>query len=210
MVKKSRLNKRRLAIAIILLIAIIAFFTCFIMKKPFEKKVKKEVKVEEKIDDYGYELENNETSYYKSLFKNLKNILKEKEVDEEKYASLVGQLFLTDFFTLDNKLNKNDVGGIQFIYRDFQNDFVNFAKAEVYRYVENNIYGDRNQSLPVVKEVSVLNMEQMSFDYLEKNDEKAYQIDFKISYEEDLGYQDVATLVLVHNEERLEIIKMTE
>lgn len=210
MVKKSRINKKKVLLAVILLIMVIGFFTYFITKKPFEKKVKREVKVEEKIDHYGYELEDNETPYYKNLFKSLKNVLKENEVDEEKYASLVGQLFLTDFFTLENKLNKNDVGGIQFVYTDFQSDFVNFAKTEIYRYVENNIYGDRNQELPVVKEVSVLNIEQMSFDYLEKNDEKAYQIDFKIMYEEDLGYQDIVTLVLVHNRDRLEIIKMTE
>lgn len=178
--------------------------------KPKNKKVKKEVKVEEVIDDYGYELADNETDYYKGLFKNLKSVLNEKELIEEKYASLIAQLFLADFFNLDNKLSKNDVGGIQFVYSSFRNDFENLAKNGIYHYVENNIYGDRNQHLPVVKEVTVLNIRNATYTYLEENDENAYEIDLKISYEEDLGYQTSATLVLVHHEDRLEIIKMTE
>lgn len=213
MTKKKRISKKKIIkfiLVLILLLFIVFGAYQVITGMKDKKKVKQQVKVEEKIDDYGYELEDNETEYYKSLFKELKAVLNEKELDEEKYASLISQLFLTDFFTLDNKLSKNDIGGLQFVYSDFQTDFEKLAKESVYRYIESNIYGDRKQSLPIVKEVSVTNIENASFNYLDQTDEHAYQVDLKISYEEDMGYQEDATLVLIHNNDRLEIIKMTK
>lgn len=213
MTKKKRISKKKIIkfiLVLILLLFIVLGAYQVITGMKDKKKVKQQVKVEEKIDDYGYELADNETEYYKGLFKELKAVLNEKELDEEKYASLISQLFLADFFTLDNKLSKNDIGGLQFVYSDFQTDFEKLAKESVYRYIENNIYGDRKQSLPIVKEVSVINIENTSFNYLDQTDEHAYQVDLKISYEEDMGYQEDATLVLIHNNDRLEIIKMTE
>ena len=182
----------------------------YLLKPKDSKKVQNVIKIEEKIEDYGYELAENETDYYKGLFKNLKAVLNEKPLGEEKYASLVGQLFLADFFNLNNKLSKNDVGGLQFVYSDFRDDVENFAKEGIYHYVENNMYGDRKQALPVVAEVSVLKVEQVEISYLDTSDKEAYQIDFKIAYEEDMGYQTSATLYIVHHDDRLEIVKMTK
>lgn len=213
MKKKKRVNKKKVAIfvAIVVLLFILLVNGYNVLKGPKEKKrVKQTVKVEEQIDHYGYELDDNETNYYKELFKNLKVILNEEEVDEEKYASLVSQLFLVDFLNLDNKLNKNDVGGLQFVYSSFREDFENLAKESIYHYVESNLYGDRKQELPIVKEVSILKVETALFHYLDQKDENAYQIDLKVIYEKDLGYQENVTLVLVHHDEKLEIIKMTE
>lgn len=212
MKKKKRVNKRKIRIIIILLVGIIIllFGFCMLKGKGNNKRVKKEVKVEEKIDDYNYELDDNETAYYKELFKSLKNVLSADELDEEKYASLVSQLFLADFFNLDNKLSKNDIGGIQFVYADYQKDFENLAKESVYHYVESNIYGDRKQELPVVSEVSIVNIEKKSVKYLDTVDEVAYIVDLSIAYEKDMGYQAEATLTLVHHNDRLEIIEMTK
>lgn len=213
MAKKKRVSKKKILrfILIICFFIIVIWGMCAVFSKVTgQKKVKQEVKVEEKIEEYGYELDDNETSYYKSLFQNLKSILSEEVVEEEQYASVISQLFLADFFNLDNKLSKNDIGGLQFVYSDFQNDFEKLAKESVYRYVKNNIYGDRNQELPIVAEVTVLNVDSVSFTYLDQEDKNAYQVDLKIAYKEDMGYQENATLILVHHNDRLEIIKMTE
>lgn len=211
--RKKKISKKkttRLIIVLFVIGAILFTSSQVLMGKKAKKRVKREVKVEEKIDDYNYELDDNETAYYKSLFKSLKTVLSEEEVDEEKYASLVSQLFLADFFNLDNKLSKNDIGGIQFVYSDFQNDFENLAKEGIYHYVESNIYGDRKQELPIVTEVSVLNIETKTVKYLDSIDEKAYVVDLSITYEKDMGYQEEATLVLVHHNDRLEITQMSE
>lgn len=211
MQKKKKSGSKKKIIRFLVLFAIVLVFM-LIGYNLFNKKekVKQVIKIEETIDDYGYELADNETQYYKDLFKELKGVLKETEVDEEKYASLVSRLFLADFFNLDNKVSKNDIGGVQFIYDSFREDFEKLAKESIYHYVESNIYGDRKQQLPIVREVSVLDIKDASYTYLEESDDNAYQIDLKIVYEEDLGYQENVTLVLAHHNGRLEIIKMME
>lgn len=208
--KKKKGKNRKIKIGIIVFVVIVLILGYYLLKPKDSKKVQNVIKIEEKIEDYGYELAENETDYYKGLFKNLKAVLNEKPLEEEKYASLVGQLFLADFFNLNNKLSKNDVGGLQFVYSDFRDDVENFAKEGIYHYVENNMYGDRKQALPVVAEVSILKIEQVEISYLDTSDKEAYQIDFKIAYEEDMGYQTSATLYIVHHDDRLEIVKMTK
>ena len=47
-----------------------------------------------------------------------------KEVDNKKYAEAISKLFVIDFFTLDNKSSKNDVGGVQFVYTSYKADFI--------------------------------------------------------------------------------------
>lgn len=210
MKKKKRVNRKIKLILSILIIIILVIFVYLFLKPSKPKKVQNVVKIEEKIESHGYELAENETNYYKELFKSLKNVLNEKPLNEEKYASLVSQLFLADFFNLDNKISKNDVGGLQFVYLEFREDVEKYAKEGIYHYIESNLYGDRKQNLPIVTEVAVLNIEQTEINYLDKNDKNGYQVDLKISYEEDMGYQTSATLYLVHHEDKLEIVKMSK
>ncbi len=212
MAKKQKISKKKImkfVLSVVFVILLIVGY-CVIKGEKKNPKKKQEVKVEEKIEQYGYELNNNETEYYKSLFQELKKVLQEEPIDEEKYASLVSQLFLANFFNLDNKLSQNDVGGLQFVYSEFRGDVEKFAKEGIYHYVANNIYGDRTQELPVVKEVSVVNIEKTEARYLDRKEENAYQVDLKIMYEKDLGYQESATLLLVSHNDKFEIIKMSE
>lgn len=213
MEKKKKISKKkitRLFILIVGLIVVIVGAWFLITKVIAPGKTATKVKVVDNINSYGYTLDENETKYYKSLFTNLKKELNEKTVDEKKYATLVSQLFLSDFFNLDNKISKNDVGGLQFVYSDFQADFQKLAKESVYQYVENNTYGDRNQELPKVASVEIISIEEGNYEYLETSDEKAYTVEAKITYEEDMGYQQSATLTLVHNKNKLEVAKMVK
>lgn len=212
MKKKRKLSKKKITKFIILIVVIVALCVgVFFAAKTFlGGKKEKEVKVVDNIEKYGYTLDENETKYYKSLFEDLKKVLNANEVDEEKYASLVSQLFLTDFFNLENKLSKNDVGGLQFVYTDFQGDFQKYAKDGVYQYLENDTYDDRKQELPKVSAVDIVNVEQSTFEYLDQADENAYVVEAKISYEEDMGYQSTATLTLIHRDHKLEIAKMSK
>lgn len=211
--KKKKVSKRKIR-NFILFLVLILLVVCVIfgLKSSFsnKKKAQADVKVEYKLDDYGYELMENESKYYKDLFNELKGVLSESDVDEEEYASLVSQLFLSDFFHLKNKITRNDIGGTQFVYESYRSDFEKKAKDGVYRYVESNIYGDRKQDLPEVSSVSIDNIEQIEYEYLNEIDEEAYSIDATISYVSDMGYQEQATLILVHTNNKLEIVKMSE
>lgn len=166
------------------------------------------VEILDTIEKYDYSLNENDSEYFKENFKELKKELKKDKIDEENYASIMSKLFVADFFSLNNAINKNDVGGIQFIYTNYQSSFLGYAKDTIYKYVENNIYKDRNQELPVVIDVEVSNIEKKKAKYKEITDDDAYYVDLKITYEKDLQYQSTANIVIVHNNNKLEIAEM--
>ena len=208
MAVKRKISIKKIArFAILLVLFIIVVST--IVKALINADKKASVKVVSELKDYNYVLKDNSTQYFHDLFYKLEDTLEKEEINEEEYAKLVGQLFLTDFFTLDNKTNKNDVGGIQFVYKDYQKDFASYASDSVYRSIENNLIGERNQQLPIVSEVIVLNIEQKEYQYSEtKKDDKTYVIDLKINYKKDLDYQQKATLFLVHEENKLVVVEL--
>lgn len=196
---------------IMLIIVVIALLSCigiFIIKKKKQPKKTQEVEVIDTIDNFGYELNDNETKYYNELFNKLKDTLKEEEYDEREYASLIARLFLIDFYDLDNKVMKSDIGGTQFVYEKYREDFEKGAKAGLYKYVESNVYGDRKQSLPVVKEVTQENIENKIFKYDNTADNNAYYLTMNIDYVKDLGYPTKVDIVLIHNNDRLEVAKL--
>lgn len=168
----------------------------------------KEIKVLNTIKKYNYSLNENDSMYVSEVFEKLKDELDNDIVDEEKYATYVSQMFIADFYTLNSAINKNDIGGTQFVYSKYQKDFEASAKDSVYRYVENNIYGDRTQNLPIVNEVEVTNIEQKLYNSDEVVDSKAFYVDANITYKEELGYQKKVSLILVHNDSKLEIAVM--
>ena len=206
MKKKKR---RRIKKSGIVLIIIIIIFIFFIGKNLlFNNDKIEKIETNDTIEEYGYLLNNNETKYYNKLFKELKKELSKEKIDEEEYAKLISKLFVTDFFTLDNKTDKNDVGGIQFVYTEFQSDFKKLAKESVYKNMENNMYNDRKQELPIVIDAEVLSIEKTEYEYLDNNDDSAYEISISIEYKKDLKYQKECKLILVHSNNKLEIVKM--
>ena len=209
--KKRRKIKKKVLVLIVLVIVLILSITGIIIYKTFSSKPDNSAKVVDKIPEYGYTLEADQPKIYKELFKELSEVLSKDPVDEEKYATLETQIFISEFFTLSNKVNRSDVGGIQFVYKDYQESFTKLAMEGMYHYVENNIYGDRKQELPEVVNVDVINTEQKEYILSDDvTDEKAYYVDVTINYAKDLGYQQSATVVLIHNGKRLDIVKMTE
>ncbi len=210
MKKKRRINIKRVAILIILLALIVVGIVLGINKLTHKENKTQEVKEVASIEAYGYTLKDNATSYYKKLFKELEKTLNEKEVDENKYAELVAQMFIADFFNLDNKISKNDVGGKQFVYADYQTDFEKFAMDSMYKSVESDVYGDRNQELPEVTNVEVIKVKNETYTYGENSDDNAYVFNFKIEYKTDMDYQTEGSLILIHNGNKIEVASMSE
>lgn len=208
--KKRKINVKRVAILIILLALIIVGGVLMVSKLTHKESKTKEIKEVASIDAYGYTLKENATAYYKKLFKELEKTLNEKEVDEEKYAKLVAQMFIADFFNLDNKISKNDVGGKQFVYSDYQNDFEKFAMDSMYKSVESDVYGERKQELPEVTNVDVTKVKNESYKYGDNTDENAFIFNFEIEYKEDMDYQTSGSLTLIHNGNKIEVASMSE
>lgn len=162
------------------------------------------------IDKYGYKLNDNASNYYKKLFKELKTILNKETVDDEEYAKKISQLFVTDLFTLSNKLTSSDVGGLDFVYKDFHDDFIAIAQSSLYSSVKSNIYGDRKQELPEVSDVTVIKSKKEPFKIGDKTYDNAYTINVEIKYVKDLGYPKKYNVVVINNEPNMEIVKSYE
>ena len=67
-------------------------------------------------------------------------------------------MFIVDFYSLSDKTAKTDVGGVDIVYPDILNNFLENAEDTFYKYVESNVYNNRKQSLPTVNTVTVDNI----------------------------------------------------
>lgn len=204
--KKKRFKFKKIILLFLLFVLIIGFiFT----KKLFKKEpVPTEALVIDTIDNFSYQLNDNETKYYNELFNSLKELLSTDDYNEDDYAVIIAKLFLADFYDLDSKLMKSDIGGTQFVYEQYRTDFELGAINSLYKSVESNVYGDRKQKLPVVKNVEMVNLTKGSFAYNDSTDNNAYYLDMSIDYEKDLGYPTNVKLILIHVNDKLEIASM--
>ena len=201
-------NKKAIYIVgtIILLLILILFIWFFFFKE--EEKTVTEVKAIDNIEKFGYILYENKTDLYKDKFNELKEVLNNEEINETKYAELLAQLFVTDFYTLENKVTNTDIGGIDFIHPEGKETFRLAAGDTIYKYIENNVYGDREQDLPEVSNVEVKSNEQQKYESDNVKDENGYVISLDIEYVEDLEYPTSVTLTIVHDESKLYIVEV--
>lgn len=188
---------------IILIFALFIFAITSLLKFTSKDAKTKEIVLEEVN---GYVLKNTSSSYYKKLFSELKTIL-DSEYEKSEYAEIVAKLYVADFYSLSTAITKNDVGGIQYVYEPFRADFKKIAKDTIYSRVENNIYGDRKQELPIVTGVTVNSNEESTFKINNKKVD-VVKINLQIEYKKDLGYHKEVELLLYLNNKKFEIVKM--
>ena len=180
--KKRRRLKKKVIVLIVLIIVLLLALTGTIIYSKLDKKDPVKPKVVDKIPEYGYVLESNKTKLYKDLFKDLTKVLKEEKVDYDEYAKLVSELAVSDFYTLDNKRSKNDIGGVQFIREENKENFVLQASETVYKYVEQNLDNTRNQELPEVNKIEVKDIKTDKYSYKEIKDDNAYNVKVSLEY----------------------------
>lgn len=178
-----------------------------IPKKEEPKTVVK--KSTNEIEGYGYTLDNLDTELYKTEFETLKENLTGKDVDLKEYAKSVAKLFVIDLYTINNKVNKYDVGGIEFIMKDNKDNFITNVTDTIYKYVEDNTDNKRNQNLPEVKSVKINDVKEEKFLIKEdKKDKKstkgkkydAYRISMDIEYVTDYGYDEKAEIIVINDD----------
>ena len=206
-----KLKKKAKRLIIIVLILVVLVLGGFVIKdKFFGKSDVKETKVVNKIEKYGYNLKDSKTKKYHKMFDELKKILSEKEVDEEEYVKKISEMFIYDFYSLNDKTAKTDVGGVDFVYSGALENFLMKAQNTYYKYVESNIYGNRKQTLPTVKEVEIKEVKQEVFAYGDNNDDKAYIVSVSWDYTDEgfSKYQKEATLVFIHDGEKLCLVEL--
>lgn len=208
--KKKRKLKKKVVVLLVLIVILLLLlgggfaYYKFGSSKPSPSKPK----IVNEIPYYGYVLEDNKTKLYNDLFKDLIKVLKEENVDYDHYAKLVSELAVSDFYTLDNKTSKNDIGGVQFIKEDNKSNFILQASETVYKYVIQNLDNTRKQELPEVSKIEVKSLDKAPYKYENIVDNNAYIVKLNLEYKKDLGYPKSVEVRLLHSDKKLEIYYM--
>ena len=175
-----------------------------VLKPKIKDKPKNVTSVISNIGDYGYSLDDRDTKYMKETFEELEQILNQEEIDYEEYAKVVAKLYIIDFYTLDNKINKYDVGSLEYTLNDKVELFKTKAMDTIYNDIIDNTYKDRIQELPEITNVEILDFEKTKITLAEDTTE-AYKITMEYTYKKDLGYDKEGTVYLVKNSNKIEV-----
>lgn len=182
--------------------------------KDKKKPIVEEVKELDNIKDFSYILYDNSTELYKDLYYELKEVLETDPIDYKAYAEIISKMFVVDFYTLNNKVTNQNVGGLDFVHSKIKENFKTKATETLYKHIETNVYGDRTQKLPEVSGFASCEATLTPYTYTNKeegisiNDQNAYVVKVSWTYKEDLGYQKTATIKLVHEDKYLTIVSV--
>lgn len=203
------MKKKYKLLLILIAIIIVILLSIFLIPKLFKKEEETPIKVVDSINEYGYTLEDRDTKLMKDTYNELKSILNEDEVDMESYAKSLSKLFIIDLFTINNKRNKYDVGGVEYIYTDSQENFKINVEDTLYKTVKTNSDGKRKQDLPIVKSVNVGEVKKDEFTIGEDDTYDSYVIEITWDYEKDYGYDKKANITSIEKDGKMFIVEYT-
>ena len=200
--KRIKMDKRVLAVILISGVMLGLF-----LFKPKQNNLQV-VTVSNEIDGYNYNLESNTTRLYKKYYKELQKELANNTIDEKNYATLIAKLFTIDYYTLDNKVTNMNIGGVQFIHSKLKDKFITNSTNTIYKYIKNNLYGNRKQELPEVNDVKIQELKETKYDNDNYKDDSGYEVIVKVGYVKDYGYPNQVTLTIIHEQQKLVIIEI--
>ena len=198
-------KKYKLGLILIAILIVIILVTTIIFLLNNNKKVEK-TKVVDSIDNFSYTLDDRDTKLMKETYNELKDILNKDQIDYEAYAKTLAKLFVIDLFTMNNKINKYDVGSTEYVYPESVDNFKLNVEDTIYKNMEDNSDGKRKQDLPEVISVNVANIEEVEFKIKEEI-ENVYEVNLTWQYEKNLGYDDNATIKLLNVDDKLYVVE---
>ena len=157
------------------------------------------------IKGYDYTLKSNATKLYEDEFTALKANL-EGDINYHEYAVSVAKLFVIDLYTINNKINKYDTGGVSFVYPDGRDNYKLNVQDTIYKYVEDNTNGKRTQNLPEVSSVIVKDSKKDTYK-IGDNSFEAYKINLEWSYVQDLGYDKTGEIILIKKDKNIYVVE---
>lgn len=201
MKKKYKILLIVIIILIVLIVASIIVLNVFNNSSPAEP-----VKVVDSIDEFGYTLDDRDTELMKSTYNELKNVLTQDEINYKDYAEVLAKLFVIDLFTMDNKVNRYDVGSTEYVYPDSVDNFKTNVEDTIYKTMENNSDGKRRQNLPEVSSIDDTSVETSTFE-IDETTYDSYVVSLNWSYETNLGYDEFATITLIELDNKLYVVE---
>lgn len=200
--------KKKYKYPLLLLILVIIVIVGLILFKLFFAKdeVKNNVKVIDSIVDFSYTLDERDTKLMKDTYEELKNILKEREIDYDEYAKVLAKLFVIDLFTMDNKINKYDVACLEYVYPDNLENYKTNVEDTIYKLMEDNTYGKRTEKLSIVNSVEITKEEESTFK-IKEEELPSYVVTLNWTYDKDLGYDKNATITMIRKDKKLYVVE---
>ena len=197
-------KKYKIGFVIVVLILILAFliYVCLdLVNNNDSEKVQKL----DNIPKYGYSLDKRATKLMKAEFKELKTILNNNEINYEEYAKELSKLFVSDLFTLNNKINKYDTPCLEYILEDNIDNFASNVSDTLYKYIVDNSNNNRKQELPEVNSIMVENIDAIEYSYKEEK-YNGYKVNLSWTYKEDLGYDNSGIIRLIKKDNKLYVV----
>lgn len=210
--KKEMSDTKRIILftcVIVFVVALIGVLSYFVLSEKKEKENNESPKGKTvEIAGYGITLDELDTELYKQEFNKLKENLESKKIDYDAYAESVAKMFIIDLYTIKNKINKYDIGGIEFVLPERKDNYVTNVADTLYNYVEDNTNNTRTQQLPVVESAEITNVKKDKFkvDSLD-NTYDSYVFDIKISYTTELGYDDSAEVTVINKDNFMYVVE---
>lgn len=197
MEKINGINKIKKIIRIIMLVvvALIAIYAIFVAIPSKKNK-------DEGIENINnkYILYKRDSSLYKENFEKLRTILETSPVDNKEYAETIVKLFVIDFYTLDNKDENTDIGGLQYVHSNLKDNLVLNASSTMYKYIKTT------KELPKVKSITSVDTRETTYKINDK-DYSAYAITINWEYDKDLEYEKQGTFIVVNDNGNLSIVE---
>ena len=197
MEKINGINKIKKIIRIIMLVvvALIAIYAIFVAIPSKKNK-------DEGIENINnkYILYKRDSSLYKENFEKLRTILETSPIDNKEYAETIVKLFVIDFYTLDNKNDNTDIGGLQYVHSNLKDNLVLNASSTMYKYIKTT------KELPKVKSITSVDTRETTYKINDK-DYSAYAITINWEYDKDLGYEKQGTFIVVNDNGNLSIVE---
>jgi len=107
-------------------------------------------------------------------------------------------------FTINNKISKYDVGGIEYIHPDYVDGYKLNVEQTLYLTLENNVDGKRIQELPEVKSVNVIEVKEDKY-ILNEEEKDAIVVNLEWTYIEDYGYDTSANVTCLKIDDKMYI-----
>ena len=208
MVMKMK-HKKKIVVVILILLIVVGGLLAWHFFTNKSKEEARKIKKVDNIDGYNYILEDRDNKVYIDEYKVLKKNLESNKIDYDEYAKSISKMFIIDLYTISNKVNKYDVGGTEFVHPDALENYELNVKDTIYKYVDDNSYGDRKQDLPEVISVKIVSFEKSTYT-IDKEEIPSYEVSLNWTYKKDLEYDKDAKLVIVKKDTNLYIVEKTE
>ncbi len=206
--KNSVVKSIVFVIVVIVVVSLIGIASYYILINNDNKKAKETNKSIDEISGYNIRLNERDSEEYKTEFENLKNILASSNIDEDSYAESVAKLFVIDLYTMDTKINKYDIGGLELVIPEFRENYSVNVTNTLYKYLNDNTDGKRSQNLPHVSKVDVIKTDKKEYTINGvATPYSAYVFNMKVTYKYDLGYDSEVEVIVVFKDNFMYVVE---